>query len=69
MEPYLWWYVVVKARLCSGDLRWPFLCAMVERAKLFPRGRPALPRCTDSESGDKMIDRVSIPVRLRSLGL
>jgi hypothetical protein len=25
------------------------------------RGRPALPRCADAESGDKMIDRVLLP--------
>ena len=35
------------------------------------RGRPALARCADGESGDKMMDRVLIPRewRLRSLGL
>ncbi len=25
------------------------------------RGRPALPRCAEAESGDKMIDRVLLP--------
>src|SRR5438034_4233659 len=35
---------------------------MLERTRLRARGRPALPRCADGESGDKMIDRVLIPV-------
>ena len=64
MERYLWWDVVVKltASFCG-------VASHVQRTTLIARGRPALPRCTDSESGDKMIDRVSIPVRLRLLGL
>jgi hypothetical protein len=61
MEPYLWCDAVVKARLRSGVFGVSSLCACSSGAKLVPRGRPALPRCTDSESGDKMIDRVSIP--------
>src|SRR5919197_646174 len=64
--------------LTCGETRWSRLVAGVfcgvasltfERTTLIARGRPALPRCADSKSGDKMIDRVSIPVRLRSLGL
>ena len=71
MEPYLWWDAIVKARFCSEVCGVPSLYAMLERTKFVARGRPALPRCADTESGDKMIDRVLVPViwRLRSLGL
>jgi hypothetical protein len=43
-------------------LRLASLFVMLERTKLLARGRPALPRCADSESGDKMMDRVLLPV-------
>ena len=34
------------------------VCDAVGWTTLVARGRPALPRCADGESGDKMIDRV-----------
>ena len=50
--------------LTCGGTRWSRLVARVfcgvasltsERTTLIARGRPALPRCTDSRSGDKMM--------------
>jgi hypothetical protein len=37
------------------------LLVMLEPERVGVRGRPALPRCADAESGDKMIDRVLLP--------
>jgi hypothetical protein len=62
MEPYLWWGAVVKPRFALlgpwGHLR---VRDTVGWTTLLARRRPALPRCADGESGDKMIDRVSSP--------
>jgi hypothetical protein len=41
----------------SAALYLPFVL-MLERMKFVARERPALPRCADRKSGDKMIDRV-----------
>jgi hypothetical protein len=53
-------------------VKWPFgggevccvtsLWVMLERVRVVRAGRPALPRCADAESGDKMIDGVLIPL-------
>jgi len=59
MEPYLWSGAVVKVRLAAGLGRSP-RDAWAEEVRC-ARGRPALPRCADCESGDKMIDRVLLP--------
>ena len=37
------------------------LLVMLERSGSVRAGAPALPRCADAESGDKMIDRVLLP--------
>jgi hypothetical protein len=42
MEPYLWWDVVVKARLCSGVRAGGSLCTTFERAKVFSARAPSL---------------------------
>jgi hypothetical protein len=59
--------------LTCGGTRWSrIVCALtsaaaaplhatLRRTELIARGRPALPRCADVESGDKMVDRVLIP--------
>jgi hypothetical protein len=70
MEPYLWWDAVVKARLrsevCAGCSLWGVL---EWGAGVVARGRQPYLGARTVESGDKMIDRVLVPVRLRSLGL
>ena len=62
MEPYLWWGAVVKP---SFALLGPWSHLRVRDTvgwtTLLARRRPALPRCADAESGDKMIDRVLLP--------
>ena len=49
--------VVVVGEVC----RVTSLLVMLERSGSVRAGAPALPRCADAESGDKMIDRVLLP--------